>query len=889
MSGEREPGARRYRRFWGADPVRDADDELAFHVAMRVDEYRAAGMSDTDAEAAALARFGDVEGVRAIVHDIARQRVTRRRRAWHLDALRGDLRFAMRRLMSNPGYGAVLALTLALGIGANTAVFSVAYGVLVRPLPFREADRVVRLWSRNAKRDLEFFSVSPADFADWHNEAKSFSAMAAFERQRDATIEITSSPQTVSMAPVTTNVFAVLGAVPERGRAFTADDGARDAPAVAMISHELWATRFGADTTILQRSLMLDGRRFSVVGIMPPRFFIPGTTAALWTPLAIAAATPDRGNRYLRVLARLAPGVSPDRAHEELDAIAARVAMAFPNDAADWSTSMMSVRELIVGTQFRRALLTLVGVVAFVLLIACANGANLQLADSAARDRELAVRAALGASRGRIARQLFAENLVVSLVAGVLGIALAYGGVVVLRTLGAAMVPRVEDVKLDAPVLAFATFVALGSGMMVGMIPALRASSARLGDVLKHGGRGGGDSAIATGVRGALVIAEISLSLVLLVGAGLLLKSFVRLESVDLGFDARALWLVPVRLPEAMYPDSHAITPVLEATMARVVATGSATAVAAATVPPFAGASAGLTFLPEGQAMPARERPPDADYRVVTAGYLRAMGIRLLRGRDISPSDREGQPEIAVISATMANRYWPNEDPLGKRFRIGYLVAGPLVTIAGVAGDARYQSLETESTRPMIYLSSYARPQRSMVIVARASGDGAAASLTSAVASLDRRMPSPSVLRMEDLVASQMSTRRFALTLFGVFATVAVALAAIGLFGVLSYLVRQRTHEMGVRMALGATPGRLVGLVVGGALRLAVIGVAVGLAASYALTRSLSALLFGVTPTDAPTFIALPLFITFVAVAASVVPALRAGRVDPMTALRGEG
>lgn len=887
MTREREPGARRYRRFWGPDFVRDADDELAFHVAMRVDEFRRAGMSEAEAQQAAMQRLGDVQGVRTEVHDIAHQRTARRRRAWRLDALRGDVRFAIRMLLANPGYAAALVLTLALGIGANAAVFSVAYGVLLRPLPYHAADRIVRIYSNSPKRNLPVFSVSPADFGDWLTQSKSFSTMAAFERQRDATLQSTDAPQTVGVSAVTTNVFTLLGVVAERGRALMQEDATPQSPAVVVISHELWEARFGRDPNILQHDLVLDGKRYAVVGIMPPRFLVPGTSAQLWIPLSFANAPNERGNRYLRVLGRLAPGATLTQAQRELDVIADRIAKSYPRDADGWGTALVPVRDLIIGTQFERALLTLVGVVAFVLLIACANAANLQLARAAARQRELAVRAALGASRRRIAGQLLTEGIVVSIVAGAVGVALAYGGVSLLRALGGATVPRLDDVRLDAPVLAFAAVVALASGIVVGLIPVARSSTNLVGGLMATA-RGAGRPAIAARIGGALVVAEISLSLVLLVGAGLLLKSFARLQAVDIGFDDEGRWVVPVRFPEALYPDVHVAWTTIESVIARASAVPGIDAVAAIDTPPFSGPNAGLAFLPAGQPLPVDTRPPDADYRTITSGYFRTAGIRLLRGRDITPEDREGAPLVGVISLSMAKRYWPDADPVGRQIRIGDLVNGPLITIVGLVADVRYQSLEGDEIRPMLYLSAYARPTRSMALVARVSIDAASASLKSIVASVDHRLPPPTVARLRDLVAMAMATRRFALTMFGVFAAVAVTLAVIGLFGVLSYLVRQRTHELGIRIALGAPRSQLLGMVVGGALRLATAGVVVGVGASLALTGLLGSLLFGVTPTDTSTFVVLPILLVLVAVGASIVPAVRAVRVDPINALRGE-
>jgi predicted permease len=883
----REPSVRRYRRFWGTDPTRDVDEELAFHVAMRVEEFRRSGMSDDEAQEAVMKRFGDMHEIRGEVETIARNRHARRQRAWKLDAFRQDLRFALRTLISNPGFSVVVALTLALGIGANAAVFSVAYGVLLRPLPYRDADQLVRLWSKNAKRNVEFFSVSPADYADWRAQTRSFSAMAAFERQREATLATRDLPRSVSMTAVTPDVFPLLGTSPALGRTLLSDDDKPTSPAVVVIGNELWTTQFGADPTLVGRDITLDGRRYTVVGVMPPRFFIPGTNAEVWAPLSLASASSHHGNRYLRVLGRLSPGVTRESAVADLDLIAQRIAQAYPADAAGWSVNAMAVPEMIIGPQFKRAVVTLIGVVAFVLLISCANAANLQLARAAARARELAIRGALGASRARIALQLLTESMVLSVVAGVGGLLFAYGGVALLRRLGTTTVPRLEDVRLDGPVLMFTAAVALGSGLLFGLIPAMRAARPDAGEVLK-GTRGADGSAIGAGVRGALVVAEIALSLVLLIAAGLLMRGFGRLQAVDLGFSDERLLVATSRLPQSAYPTPASTSVFYSALLDRVRGLADVEAAALVSSAPFAGSNAGTVFLPVGDAPPVGEQPPDADTRYVSSGYFSAMGIRLLRGRDISVEDREGMPAVVVINATMARKHWPNDDPIGKQIRVGDVVKGQLMTIVGVVGDARYQTLEAEPTRRMMYFSWHAAPQQGMTMVARTRQDGTPEALRVVLATQDRRLPAPTLTPMTQLVGSAMATRRFALMLFGVFAATAVMLAAIGLYGVLAFLVRQRTHELGIRIALGATRARMLMLVVGGALRLTIAGVAVGLVGAYALTRLLGSLLYGVSPTDATTFVALPLLLAVVALLASLIPGARATRADPMSALRGE-
>jgi predicted permease len=886
----REPFFRRYLRFWGADPHRDADEEVAFHLAMREDELRRAGMTDAEAKDAALQRFGQIAEVRAELHQIGERRVARTRRADRWDALRQDLRYAMRSIAANRMFAAMVVLTMAIGIGANTAVFSVASGVLLHPLPFRDANELVRLWSRNTPRGVEFFSVSPADYKDWAANNQVFSATAAFEREHDATlVRGSGEPQSVPATNVTPAVFSLLGTRVARGRLLTDDDARADAAHVALVSQELWRTRFGADTTLVGSQLTVDGNPVTVVGVMPPSFTIPGTAAQIWMPLSLAAAPTDHGNRYLRVLARLAPGIPIERARAYMDAVASRLAAAYPSSNQTWSVNIVPIPELIVGTQFRRALFALLGVVGFLLLIASANAANLQLARATARQREIALRAALGATRGRIVLQLVTESGLLALVASGIGLLLAFLGIVLLKQVGGSAVPRLAEVTIDAPVLAFTALVALGSGVLFGLFPALGASRQDAAEVLKTGGRGEGSGAARGIVRSALVVAQVSLSLVLLIGAGLLLRSVARLQSVDVGFDARNVAVVSVRLPAAWYPDAQRIAPFYAEFLDRVQHLPGVVSAAAVSSAPFAGPNAGLAFVPAEHVPAPDEHAPDADYRVITPEYLHTLGIGLVRGRDFTAGDRTDAPPVALVSETLVRRYLPDGNPIGRRLRVGDILKGPVFTIVGVVRDVRYQSLETPEVRPMMYFPALASPQRTMALVVRGVS---VASLTQSVrtiaGSLDARMPPPPVATLESFVSNGIATRRFALVVFSVFAGVAAVLAALGIYGVMSYLVRQRAHETGIRIALGASSAALVGAIVMRTLRLAALGVAIGLAGAWALRRSLDSLLFGVQPTDPLTYAGIAALLIVVAGLASLAPALRSTRADPLEAMRGD-
>jgi predicted permease len=880
-----EPLWRRYRRFVRPDPGRDVDDEIAFHLEMRMDEYQRTGRSSAEARAEAMQRFGNVDAVLDECHDIGRHRARRGRRRWRWQSFTQDVRVGLRGLASNRGFALGVILTMAIGIGANAAVFSVAYGVLLRALPYHDPDALVRLWSRNVPRGVEFFSVSSADFREWRSQNRAFTTMAALERQRDVALRRGGEAEVIQAARVMPEVFSLLGTEAQLGRRLSADDARPGVPATAVLGYDLWQSRFGSDTTIIGRDVSLDGASVTIVGVMPPRFFIPGAAALVWEPLSIDAAPDDHSNRSLRVLGRLAPGVTLERARADLEVITARLAREHPSSNEGWTINMLTVNENIVGTQFRRAVLVLMGVVGFVLLIACANAANLQLARASARRREMALRAALGASRGRIVTQLLTESALLSVIAGIAGLALAYAGIVLLRDVGTTTIPRLDDVRLDAPVLVFTIVTALGCSVLFGLVPALQASRADVGEVLKEGGRGGDGGRGGRRVRSTLVVAEIAVSLMLLVGAGLLLRSFARLQAVDVGFDPRGTVVVPLQLPGASYQERERVAGFYAEVLARVRVLPGVTDAAVVSGAPFAGPNTGLSFV-------RTDRPvdpgllPDADLRVITPGLLRTLRIALLQGRDFSPADSRGAPTVALVNQAMARRYWPNENPIGLSVRLGDPVQGTVYTIVGVVGDVRYYGLDAPEMRPMIYLAVDQAPRPAMSLVIRTTSPSSlAAAVRRAVSAVDPALPPPSLINMEEVIEQTMSTRRFALVLLAIFAGTAVVLAIVGIYSVMAYAVRQQRRELGIRVALGAPRRSLVARVVGHTARLAAVGVVLGTVGAILLADSLSTLLFGVAPTDPLTFAAVAVLLATVAVMASLVPAWSAMRADPMVAL----
>lgn len=858
----------------------DFSDEIRFHLEMETEKNRRAGMPPDEARRAATLSFGGVERMREEHRDARGTRLA--------EDIAADLRYALRTLRKNKGFAAAVALTMMLGIGATAAVFSVAYGVLLRPLPYVDADRLVRLWSRNDSRNLEFFSVSPADFATWGERNRVFSAMGVFERQREATLTRGNEPQSVDIAAVSPAVFSLLGTSPLLGRNVVEGDAQAGAPRVAILSHELWASRLGRDSSIVGTDVILDGQKVTVVGVMPDRFFVPGTPAQIWTPLSLAGASPDHSQRYLRVLARLAPGATIENARVQMDRIAEELARDFSATNLPWRVSIMGIPEHLVGRQWRRSVVVLSGVVVFVLLIACANAANLQLARAAARRREIALRAALGAGRGRIVGQLLAESIVLAVIGGIAGLGLAYVGVGALRSIGAETMARLDEVRIDGAVLAFTAFVTLASGMLFGLVPSLGASRADLGSVLKEGSRGG-QGLIGQRARAALVVGQVALSLILLVGAGLLMKSFVRLQQVNVGFDPTDVQLISLRPPETRYPDAARLVTFYSTLLNRTAQMPGVQSAALVSSAPFAGPNSGTGFI-------VPERPPapgtpaaDADYRNVSPNYFRTLGIGLVRGRDFTNTDRIGAPDVVIISEETARMYWPGEDPLGRQLQLGSGDRVTPFTIVGIVRDVKYFGLEISDFRPIIYFSAFARPQRAMAVVATTDNAAAFASgMRDAIRESDAQLPVGVIASMEQLVERALATQRFALALFAIFAGTALLLAAIGIYGVLSYLVRQRTHEMGVRIALGASTRTLMTSVVGGAIRFAVPGVLIGLVGAWVLTRLIANLLVGVSPTDTVTFAGVSILLTATAVVASLIPARRAARADPMLALRGD-
>jgi putative ABC transport system permease protein len=804
-----------------------------------------------------------------------------------------DLRFAARLLRRTPGFTIVTVAVLALGIGANSAIFSVVNALMLEPLPYRQPDRLVVVWEHNLPRDQKSNVVSPGNYLHWREMNRVFENMAGIATFR-TTLTGSGEPEEVPVQYVNGGLLSMIGIAPERGRLFTAADEAPNVN-VAIIGDHLWRSRFGGDPDILNHTIQLNRVPHTVVGIMPPGFsvfakgFSQGDGAAdLWVPIGFDAAARTPRGRWMTVIARLKNGATVAQAQGDMTRVHAELTRMFPDFNTGWTARVVPLQDQMTG-DVRPALIVLLAAVGFVLLIACANVANLLLARATARQRELAVRAALGADRSRLIRQLLAESLLLSLAGAAVGLVLAWWTVLGVRTAIASQlgISRLAAVSIDARVLLFTLAAAIVSGVVFGIVPALAAGSSSLVTALKEGGRSG------TGARGArtrnlLVIVETALALVLLVGAGLLIRSFAAILDVNPGFDPTHTLTMKVTIPQAVYKTGDEQRAFFDRLFARFDAIPGVQTSGGTSFLPLNGAGAATGFEIVGQPKPAAGEEPVCDVRVVTHHYFRAMGVPLLRGRFYDTRDKGDNVRRVIINEAMARTYFPNTDPIGQHVIVSWNDEGP-DEIIGVVGDVRQADLETEA-RPTVYWppSRFTYPWTSVAI--RTAGDARAvvAPAVAALHDLDPNVAAADVRTMRDILDISVAQRRLTMTILAVFAGVALLLAAVGIYGVIGYMVSQRTQEIGIRMALGAGRPSVLQMVIGQALVLALVGIAAGAAGALALTRLMSNLLFGVTPTDPLTFAAVAALLAIIAAAAAGIPAARATRVDPLTALRAE-
>ncbi len=805
-----------------------------------------------------------------------------------------DIRYGWRMLWKSPGFTLVALLTVALGIGANTALFSVVNAVLLRPLPFAQPAALVNLWGTDPQADSTRDSVSYLTFADWREQNHVFTSVAAYSNTF-ATLTGHDAPEALDGLLAAPELFQTLAVQPVAGRAYTAQDAQTgDAPVV--ISYELWQRRFGGRADIAGQPITLDGLPRTILGVLPARFTFPLDASSpkdFWRPLdPNELMNTKRGASYLNVIARLKPGVTMQQAQAEMDTIAGRLAAQYPEQNAGHGVQLISTYEETVGG-VRPALLVLLGAVGFVLLIACANVANLLLARATRRQREFAVRTALGASRWRVVRQLLTESLLLSCMGGVIGLLLALWGVDALAGVLPEDVPRVREIALDGRVLVFTLVVAVVTGLVFGLAPAFAAARLDVNEALKESGRGAGGGWRRNRLRSFLVVAEIGLSLVLLVGAGLLLKSFVRLRAINPGFDADGVLTLSVALPEATYATPAAQANFFQQLLARMAAAPGVEASAGVFPLPFSGDNARANFEIAGQPAASAGETPNALSYIITPDYLRALRIPVRNGRAFTERDTATAPRVVLINETFARRFFAGADPIGRRLTVASfadLTKPATCEIVGIVGDVKHNGLDDESEAECYLPYQQATISFLSLVVRSKQGNPTAlvAGAREAVAQLDKDLPITDIKPMNEWLAASIAPRRFNLLLLGAFGLLAFCLATVGIYGVMSYVVAQRTHELGIRLALGAQPRDVLRLVVGQGLLLSFLGVAAGLLGALALTRVLASLLFGVTATDPLVFAGTALLLMLVALVACYIPARRATKVDPLIALRHE-
>ncbi|HJQ25491.1 MAG TPA: ABC transporter permease [Blastocatellia bacterium] len=888
------------------EPTREAEiiEELSQHLDDRYAELCHAGASDEAAYQAALAELSTSD---ILQRELRRVEQTMSREAVVLGAGRRkvmenilqDVRYGLRTLRNRPGFSATVIFVLALGIGATTAIFSVVNAVLLRRLPYPQPERLMMIFTtadRDGQRENEGPIFGP-DFVEWREQCQSCEQMAAYIGTWPGNLTGGTEPERVRIARVTDGLFATLGVKPllgrtflpqETGRPLFGSDTAQAGNTAVILSYGVWQRRFNGDPEVIDRVVRVEGDNCTVVGVMPNGFNYPGE-AEVWLPAALGT---KRDNAFLRVVARLQPGVTQAEAQAEMTTIARRLEQAFPQTNRGMGVNLVPLQTYIVG-DVRTALLVFLGAVGFVLLIACANVANLLLARAATRQKEMAIRAALGASRWRIVQQLLIESLLLALLGGALGLVLASWGLNLLVAAAPQEIPRLNAITIDVQVLGFTLLISMLTGIIFGLAPALQASKPDLNTALKDGGRTSGGT-LRHRLRNLLVVAEVSLALVLLIGGGLLLKSFMRLRDTSLGFNPDHLLTASITLPEAAYPKMAQVKTYYQQALARLGARQEARAVGIASALPLGknGARIQGDLQVEGE---AAERPGvSANKLAVSAGYFEAMGIPLLKGRMFDDRDTESSSGVLIISESLARALWPDEDAIGKRLNIGFR-GETWREVVGIVGDVRQNEIGAPLAQALYQPFLQVADSRRWMLgdatfVARTAGDaeGFAATLRSELQAIDKDLPLYDVAAMPQVIAQKVADPRFYTLLLGGFSGLALLLAAAGIYGVISYSVSQRTHEIGVRMALGAQAVDVVRLVVAQGMKLVLLSLVIGLAGAYALTRVLEGFLYQVSVTDPATFALLSLLLALVALAACYVPARRATKIDPLAALRYE-
>ena len=807
-----------------------------------------------------------------------------------------DIRYAFRMLLKRPSFTVIVVLTLALGIGANTTIFSAIDAVLLNPLPYKDPQRLMVVWETNKQLGPEMWDRNEAaigNFLDWRSRNQSFDQLGALF-DTDMNLTGVGEPQRIKSVVATTNFFQVLGVQPMLGRSFSPESETPGSPFTAIISHELWQRQFGSDPGLINKSLTLNGHQVEVIGVMPPGFelqFPISVHVDMWVPFVIDVADPDyhdRRNNFLYTVGRLKQGVSQEQAQAEMKLIASQLQQQYPETNADRGVRVVSLHKQVVGN-VESYLYMLFAAVGFLLLIACANVAGLLLARVTARQREVAVRMALGASRWRLIRQLLTESVIFSALSGALGLLLAYGGVKLLVALTPSEVPRLHEIGLHVPVFLWTLAISVVTGLLFGLAPALQASRPDVNAALKESSGRNPGSIQGSGLRNLLVVSEVAVALLLLVGAGLMTKSFLRLQQVDPGFDATNVVSMNIALPTSKYREQQ-LNIFYDQLFERIRNLPGVKSVGGINPLPLGGTNISLSVLVEGAPAVALTDRPSVGVRVVTPGYFQTMSIPILKGRPFTEQDRDNTPNVILVNEALASRFWPNQDAVGKRLDFEE-DSGKQVwrEIVGVVGNVKHKALAIE-VMPEAYFPYKQGPENFMGLVVRTTSDPVSMipAIRNQVLSIDKDQPVSDIMTMEQRLAKSVASSRFVMLLLGSFSVLALGLAAVGIYGVMSYLVTQRTQEIGVRMALGAQKRDVLKLVVRRGMVLAIVGTAIGLIASLALTRLMRSLLFEVTPTDWLTFVITSVVLLTVALLACYIPARRATKVDPLVALRYE-
>jgi putative ABC transport system permease protein len=856
----------------------DMDDEMRSHIEMRTQVNIEAGMNPEEARFAALRQFGWTESLK---EDCREQRGV----TW-LENLAQDIRYGARQLRKNPGFTAVAVLTLALGIGACTAMFSIVNGVMLRPWPYPDEDRLVTVWTENRRQGANRQTSTYANVADWRKSAQTLQQLAIYDPM--SLVLTLDEPRRISGILASANLSAALRVQPLLGRAFTEEDASRGEP-VAILSHSAWLRHFGGAKDILGRSIQIDGRSLEIVGVTPEGFYFPDKNTDLWLPFVPPSANDGanaRGVGALRAIARLAPNATIKQAQNEISTLAAALEREYPANR-DLGVRLIPLAELIVGRDLRNALILLLAAVGAVLLIACSNVGNLMLARGLTRQREFAMRISLGATRGRLFGQLLVENLVLSVVAGGIGLLLASVTVGTVRSLAPAGVPRLDEIAVDLRMLVFVLLLSLASVCFFGLLPALQCIRRDALSMLRNSSRDSSETRRSRRLRKALVISEFALAVMLFAGAGLLVRSFMNLMSVDPGYRTENLLVAPLRLP-ASRPTGDTV-PFATALIERIQGLPGVTAVALSEEAMLGNRNARLIVADRGaftEANPLRV-PLAAD--AVTPEYFRVMDVPLPSGRIFSGFDGTNAPPVAIINETLARQLWPAEDPVGRRFRLGLNVRLPWITVVGLTADQRRQKLD-QPPIAQVFFPWAQNPSRGMNLIVRTAAEpaGIASALRGELKGIDPSVPIEAVTTVRQLLDRTVAPQRFHTRLLTVFAAIALALAGVGIFGLMHYSVARRTREIGIRTALGATAGRILKDVLAEGLKLAALGVGIGIAGALMLFRTFSAMLYETSPADPGSLTGAAAVLILVAALACFLPARRASRVDPMVALRTE-